>query len=1053
MAETVPVQTEAVDTDALADKVAYRLRSYNTTEPAQVAEIDYDILGSKIVQNMYIPSAVVEDIDMDQLADKLSKAIPAQEVISPDYIASKVAEQIVIPPVEVPQATPQAEYVAPEIDLDELSEKIAQKISIPSAQVAEVDEEAIARSVADKILAETNIAERQEPVHQVVANDMAYTEKVVADVDEKAIAEGVADRLNQVFDDQLIAENVVEKLHGVIDEKVIADAVINNLSDALDTEEIADCVAKKVGTVSPEEFDIMVDESGCETLANEILKKLDYEYITTSVVERLSGALSLNNNVDIDTEELAKSIAEKVSVNANINEDVIADKAASVLSNYLPEFDTDEIADKVVASIIPAIPSAPVIDYDTITNTLSEKIVESQEDQDFDIVIDEDGLARISESVSGELKQEYSQRLDDLQSDMRDLQSDISEVKQVLTDGTLTDKQSAIVEHGVAQVTENVSNMLEDSNTREFENLDSLHDKVDSLHDRIDSLNEKLEHLKQGVETATVTQNEKASTIETDDEATQHFEELHDEVESVRNNIDELKILVSEAVASIHAEELRQENINAITENVANAVDENAAKRIDELHNEIDNLQSNIDSIKIMAAGHVSTSDEERAVGLDEVSVITQNIFSAMDESTARRFAEVKDKIDGLQDNIDALRALVEENTANEKEETLDQDSVAIISDTVSNAVGENAQKNFDELRGEIITLQSDIDELKNLVAEGTNEIVLDEHGIEAISDNVVSAVKESNAERFDSIDDNLNEIRTVLGEQPTLEDDEAHVNELKSYFENSTEEVKHYLAGNIVIAPANDETAATEALEEQQVIDETETEEPETLVTVSDLMGGEQVNEEFEEEEPEEAEEDEEEDNDVIDEIVDDIDESPTSSEVMPDGIPGISGGVDFLNMMKYNRSFIARIIQGSDDVKQYYGQVKNSLLSYKKVNSNIAWGAERFNKGRETIARFKIRGKTLCLYLALDPNEYKTSVYHHSDVSDNKSMRGTPMMVKIKSPLGVRKAQRLIDEMLLRRGAIKQKVQERDYAAMYPYETIEELIEDGLVKDVSKK
>jgi uncharacterized phage infection (PIP) family protein YhgE len=476
-----------------------------------------------------------------------------------------------------------------------------------------------------------------------------------------------------------------------------------------------------------------------------------------------------------------------------------------------------------------------------------------------------------------------------------------------------------------------------------------------------------------------------------------------------------------------------------------------------------------------MAASHVTASDEEKAADIDEVSVITQNIFSAMDESTARRFNEVKDKIDSLQESVDALRTLAEESAAN-SEDALDQNSLTIISDTVSNAVDENAQKRFDELRGEIITLQSDIDELKNIVAEGVGserEIVLDEQGIAAISENVTASVIESNAERFNSIDDDLNEIRTTLGEQPSLEDSEAYMGEIRSYFENSTnvtdelkasveesdsntqkcmEEIRDYLAGNIIVAPANDETAATEAVEEEAYEEpETLEEEPETLVTVSDLMGDEQANEELEEESEEAEEEDD--DSDVIDEIVDDIDESPTSSEIMPDGIAGISGGVDFLNMMKYNRSFIARIIQGTDDVKQYYGQVKNSLLSYKKVNSNIAWGAERFNKGRETIARFKIRGKTLCLYLALDPNEYKTSVYHHSDVSDNKSMHGTPMMVKIKSPLGVRKAQRLIDEMLLRRGAIKQKVQERDYAAMYPYETIEELIEDGLVKDVSKK
>lgn len=203
-----------------------------------------------------------------------------------------------------------------------------------------------------------------------------------------------------------------------------------------------------------------------------------------------------------------------------------------------------------------------------------------------------------------------------------------------------------------------------------------------------------------------------------------------------------------------------------------------------------------------------------------------------------------------------------------------------------------------------------------------------------------------------------------------------------------------------------------------------------------------------------EQSEETEEEQDEVIDEIVSDIEESPSEGEMLPDGMDEDSeGGVDFANMMKYNRSFIARIIQGTDEQKNYYGQVKTALLSYKKVNSNIAWGAERFNKGRETIARFKIRGKTLCLYLALDPKEFEYSVYHQVDVSDNKSMHGTPMMVKIKSPRGVKKAIRLIDAMLEKRDGIKRTIAERDYAAMYPYETIEELIEDGLVKDVSKK
>ena len=249
--------------------------------------------------------------------------------------------------------------------------------------------------------------------------------------------------------------------------------------------------------------------------------------------------------------------------------------------------------------------------------------------------------------------------------------------------------------------------------------------------------------------------------------------------------------------------------------------------------------------------------------------------------------------------------------------------------------------------------------------------------------------------------------------------------------------------------AAATEEVVATEEPAEEQTAEEPAEEaapsedgeyNEEELVTVSDIVGEDEVT-------------DDEPIDEAMENIFEDVDEQTAIGEAQPDGIPGISnGGVDFANMMKYNRSFIARIIQSSDDVKRYYGQIKNAMLAYRKVNSSIAWGAERFNKGRETIAKLKIRGKTLCLYLNLDPNEYKTSVYHQVDVSDNKSMHGTPMMVKIKSPLGVKKAIRLIDDMLAKRDGEKRPIQERDYAAMYPYETIEELIEDGLVKDVSR-
>lgn len=700
---------------AIAEEVDYDVLAQKVTEKMPPLTVDYDDLGYSVAKRIYIPQAIAEEVDYDEIANKVLEKIPAfassavsetayataepvgeplsvqaeidydllaskvaeavsvQEAVSPDYIAARVAEQII-----VPQTAVQADSV--DLDVEELSRKVADKIAIPAYEPSEtVNEERLAEAVAERL------KEREETAE---ATPAAYE----ANLDEQALAEDIASRLNFSLSDELIAA-----------------AVVKNLSDAIDSDEIADCVAKRVGSISPEQFEITVDDDGCDSLAKAVESKLDYDVLAAAVAEKLNPAFMATASAeDIDADELARAISDKLSVNADINEDVLADKAAAILSNYMPEIDSADIADKVVAGIIPALPATPVIDSDGIAYSVSERLVESQENSDYDIVIDDDGLTRITDNITEEIAKDSIERYSKIE-------GDISDIKE---------------EYG-----------------KRF-------DKIDS-------------------------------------------------------DIAEIKAMLLSGI--------------------------------------------------VVAAGAA-------------------------------------------------------ENTTYVEEAQPEEELV-----TVSDLVGEE------------------------LAEEEAEEEVVEEP-------------------------------EEIVEEEPVQ--------------------------------------AATE---------EVETEE--------------------------EAEEEEEVDED--DDMVADIDENLSEGEIMPDGI---SGGVDFANMMKYNRSFIARIIQGTDEQKQYYGRVKTALLSYKKVNSNVAWGSERFNKGRETIARFKIRGKTLCLYLALDPNEFAVSVYHQVDVSDNKSMHGTPMMVKIKSPLGVKKAIRLIDEMLARRNGEKHNIAERDYAAMYPYETMEELIDDGLVKDVSK-
>ena len=686
-----PVQVSAeIDYDALADKVAERIPAPQVVSdgtPVQTvvhesAEIDYDTLAAKVAERIEVPAPAIvpatvaaepvqvsAEVDYDLIADKVISRIPVQEVISPDYIASRVAEQLIIP-----------EAGNAQIDYDTLAEKVAERMPAPQL----IAEAAPAAAVSE------NTEIDYEHLAELISEHMPVKETLVtaagAEIDYEELAGKVAERIT-------IPE-------------AASTAVVANAD--IDEEELADRIALKIGAIQPDDYSIMVDEEGCASITKEITEKLDYELIASTVADKLRETLDLSgedNGEQPDYEEMAARISENITV-AGVNEDAIAEKAAAVLSNYLPEFDTDEIADKVATQVISALPAAEV-DSEAVSNAVAEKLNERQQELDYDIVLDEDGLEKVSASVSENVTKTTEERFDTID-------REIEEIKRMLAAGVLV-----------------------------------------------------------------------AAPREDDIAPAEAYEEVYEEEAE-----EEQLVTVSDVIADEPEETVEEEVVEEVTE-PEQAVEE--------------------------------TPEEELAEEAEE-------------------------------------------------EQPAEEPSAPIV----------------------IVTEQT--------VAEEENE-----------------------------------------------NDDEEVVEEF-SYDE---------LAGE---------------------------------------------------------------------------------------------GGVDFANMMRYNRSFIARIIQGTDEQKTYYGEVRNALLSYKKVNSNIAWGAERFHKGRETIARFKIRGKTLILYLALDPATHEYSVYHHKDVSDNKSVAGTPMMIKVKSPLGVKKAVRLIDEMLAARNGEKRNIPQRDYAAMYPYETIEELIEDGLVKDVKK-
>lgn len=149
-----------------------------------------------------------------------------------------------------------------------------------------------------------------------------------------------------------------------------------------------------------------------------------------------------------------------------------------------------------------------------------------------------------------------------------------------------------------------------------------------------------------------------------------------------------------------------------------------------------------------------------------------------------------------------------------------------------------------------------------------------------------------------------------------------------------------------------------------------------------------------------------------------------------------------------RYKRSFKAKIIESDEEVKGYYFDLKNTFLSYSRIVSQMSWSNDRYTFAGDTVAKVGVRGKTLCVYLALNPDEFPSSVYHQKFAGDTKMYEKTPMMVKVKSGVALKRAIRLIEMLMENLGAVKEERDPVDYSAEFAFRTEQQLLADGLIK-----
>jgi ribosomal protein L18E len=208
---------------------------------------------------------------------------------------------------------------------------------------------------------------------------------------------------------------------------------------------------------------------------------------------------------------------------------------------------------------------------------------------------------------------------------------------------------------------------------------------------------------------------------------------------------------------------------------------------------------------------------------------------------------------------------------------------------------------------------------------------------------------------------------------------------------------------------------------------------------------------------------------------------EKPVQEQDAPAGVPDDDMATVLMTrdgrriQMKCRQSFRARIILAGDESKGYYNDLKNYLLSYDGVVASDSLNYESFNGGRRQLAKLNITGKTVVLYLALDPAKLDGSKYKYDNVGDRKRYEKTPVKVKVRSDRSAKWAKELIDmtmaedgrafvalktevhvskekmsrEELIRAGLVQIDARDMASGEKVDRETIVALIDDGAVME----
>ncbi|MCD8309047.1 MAG: hypothetical protein LUD19_04250 [Clostridia bacterium] len=215
---------------------------------------------------------------------------------------------------------------------------------------------------------EDGIAVREEEPEEALDDEQLSIEEEYLDYDELAVR--IADRLaeSNLVDSDAVAEKIASLVNvAEIDYDELAYKIADSIppQEAVSADDIASRVAEQL--VIPE-----AEDAEYEELADESAEEI------TEPAEEYAA---------IDAEALANDIAHKVSELTNDEFDIVLDDAGcdSLAAAVVQKLDYDMLADKIAQRIA------------------TEKLSEDHSEFDYDIVLDEEGLRMITDSLTAEL--------------------------------------------------------------------------------------------------------------------------------------------------------------------------------------------------------------------------------------------------------------------------------------------------------------------------------------------------------------------------------------------------------------------------------------------------------------------------------------------------------------------------------------------------------------------------------------------------------------------------------------------------------------------------